>query len=357
MRAFGIVVTLLLVLGTHPAQAWHNHGHKTVALIAWRQLGLANIDLQQRAAAILREHPHRDLFLKTGRPAEFDEDTWVFMQAATWPDWVRDPKVNDSPVEDHDAIVAKYHKGNWHFVNLPYINPNEKNLFDEAAIRKQVLEPELDPQHEPRHALAALKQSLAQLALTDTPPADKAVALCWAVHLIGDIHQPLHSVALIGSKQQFGPKGLLPPHGDNGGNKLAIRVKAEDPAGTDLHSLWDSLLVEKLTDTQLNALVHDWLQQPDFVRSRFTVALNKKDLLDWAIESRDLAQSVAYQGTDGLLKFHILSEHRDLNDPQIPALPNGYLKTAGEVAQRQMILGGYRLSDQLSKAIMNGESN
>jgi S1/P1 Nuclease len=54
-------------------------------------------------------------------------------------------------------------------------------------------------------------------------------------HLVGDIHQPLHCVAL---------KSTEYPEGDRGGNSIRIRI-ASSP--TNLHSFWDGLLGRGLT--------------------------------------------------------------------------------------------------------------
>ena len=56
----------------------------------------------------------------------------------------------------------------------------------------------------------------------------KAVAYCWLMHLVGDIHQPLHFTALF-SQDRF-------PQGDRGGNDIPLTQ------GRNLHALWDNLL-------------------------------------------------------------------------------------------------------------------
>jgi hypothetical protein len=44
--------------------------------------------------------------------------------------------------------------------------------------------------------------------------ADKAVAVCWLMHLVGDIHQPLHAVSYYDDDH---------PKGDRGGKLLRAR--------------------------------------------------------------------------------------------------------------------------------------
>src|SRR5262249_30308232 len=55
-----VVAVVLLAVTPRPAAAWHNRGHMTVALIAYRQLS----DTQKnKVQAILKEHPHSKEFL------------------------------------------------------------------------------------------------------------------------------------------------------------------------------------------------------------------------------------------------------------------------------------------------------
>src|SRR5262249_26164324 len=136
---------------------------------------------------------------------------------------------------EKEAIRSGYHKSSWHFVNLPLIHPDSEGQFDVTAIRKSILLPELDEKGEPRHALAAIKQSLKTLSSPDSQAADKAVALCWLLHLTGECSQPLHCSALIWDKMKF-----RPPHGDEGGNLVAIRANESDNDSLVLHAYWDA---------------------------------------------------------------------------------------------------------------------
>src|SRR5262249_51635581 len=65
----------------------------------------------------------------------------------------------------------------------------------------------------------------------DGSPEEKAVALCWLLHLIADIHQPLHASAAF-SRHTFEPDVIY--HGDQGGNSIRIADHR------DLHALWDA---------------------------------------------------------------------------------------------------------------------
>ena len=59
----------------------------------------------------------------------------------------------------------------------------------------------------------------------ETDPERKAIALAWLFHLVGDIHQPLHTAQLFTVDY---------PKGDRGGNEICVRVtQAGQPM--DLH--------------------------------------------------------------------------------------------------------------------------
>src|SRR6202021_3878931 len=85
----------------------------------------------------------------------------------------------------------------------------------------------------PQNIVEALTKNVADLKDPKVSASDKAVALCWILHLCGDIHQPLHATEL------FSPQF---PTGDQGGNQFII---LRDPPYADsranLHFVWDSL--------------------------------------------------------------------------------------------------------------------
>jgi hypothetical protein len=63
-------------------------------------------------------------------------------------------------------------------------------------------------------------------------PERRAIALAWLFHLVGDIHQPLHTAQLFIVDY---------PQRDRGGNEICVRVKeAEQPM--DPHRFWRDYL-------------------------------------------------------------------------------------------------------------------
>jgi hypothetical protein len=63
----------------------------------------------------------------------------------------------------------------------------------------------------------------------------RAVALCWVCHLVGDGHQPLHTVKLLTTQ-------FPAPEGDRGGTRFYIRVR-EGARTISLHTFWDDLIL------------------------------------------------------------------------------------------------------------------
>ena len=104
----------------------------------------------------------------------------------------------------------QYHHGSWHYINLPY-SPGGQEVRPTPI----------------QNILTAYAENV-RIAQGNSSPAEKAVALCWLFHLVGDVHQPLHTVAL------FTPAY---PEGDRGGNLAFARVRAGG-AILNLHQLW-----------------------------------------------------------------------------------------------------------------------
>jgi hypothetical protein len=77
------------------------------------------------------------------------------------------------------------------------------------------------------HAVETAKAVLQ--ANIDLPSAEKALYARYLIHLAGDIHQPLHSVALFNRTY---------PKGDMGGNKIIITLL--NGSESNLHKFWDS---------------------------------------------------------------------------------------------------------------------
>ncbi len=76
---------------------------------------------------------------------------------------------------------ARNSHSDWHYVNFPF-KPADNTATTPVSIGGNLLE--------------AYEENLAILK-GEARESDKAVALCWVLHLAGDIHQPLHSSTYI----------------------------------------------------------------------------------------------------------------------------------------------------------------
>lgn len=192
MKKLSAVVFLLplyLLLPCLPAFAWGPQGHKLVALIA-----------QDHLTPLARRNVKALLGPET------------LADVASWPDAYR-------PLETQT--------GSWHYVDLPAgattydrdrdcpTQPNVKLGSTSDKWRDCVVDRILF--FEGRVADATLDQP------------DRAIALKYLVHFIGDVHQPFHA---------YGP--------ERGGNGIPVVVFGSATCGKyncNLHSVWDSGLI------------------------------------------------------------------------------------------------------------------
>jgi hypothetical protein len=327
----GVLAAWHLTPGRAPA--WHDNGHMTIARIAY--LGLDDGQKAQ-VARILKAHPHYAIFLSQDRPQDVPEIEWAFMRAATWADWVRPPWREGAPrTPEVMERVRKYHRGVWHYINLPFVPPGSK-----VEAPKNLPAPDWDRYGEPGNVLAALKKSMTILRAADMPDDAKAIYLCWLLHLAGDLHQPLHAAALVSEDY---------PEGDMGGNLFLVAPKEGAPA-VNLHFYWDALLFNPESGYKdVEALSNSLMRDPKLQRDRLP-ELKANEFKDWAAESAQLARDVVYRGGK-LAGVPRPKDKAELAKIQAPVLPEGYAQTANAVARRRMALAGYRIADKLREVL------
>ena len=79
---------LAVALLCQSAWAWSGAGHMVIAAGAYRQL---SPDLQHKVSEILKAHPDYAKWSGSFTPgaSDLNLDTYVFLQASTWPDEIR----------------------------------------------------------------------------------------------------------------------------------------------------------------------------------------------------------------------------------------------------------------------------
>ena len=299
----------LLFLACTPLQAWNNTGHMVTARLAWKRL---SEDQRNSAVMILKKHPHYSEFLVMQRPEGFSEDEWVFLRAATWPDWVR----------NHHK--QEFHHGPWHFINYPFVPPD-------SSIDAGNHQPAADDKE---NIVYRLPYSIAKVKNGNSE--DRAIYLCWMLHLVGDIHQPLHCAALF--SEQF-------PKGDEGGNLAFIRIKTSP---VKLHAFWDGLLGRSVTPSSIGRQIKEieeiLADDSELIQKGIE---SHKTVESWAKESLELAKKAAYLNG----KLELASAKEDVDDEDVPQAPEDYARNAGRTARIQVGKAGQRLAELIAKTL------
>lgn len=163
-----------------PVLAWGKTGHRVIGAIA---------------------QPYLDARAKAGVKRILGVETMA--EASNWPDLMR---------SDPDAFWQRT-AGPWHYVTVP---PGK--TYREVAAPTE------------GDAVTALRRFSATIRDRKASLADKQLALRFIIHIVGDLHQPLHA-----------GNGT-----DKGGNDTRVTFSG---GPTNLHSVWDSGLVD---DEQLS---------------------------------------------------------------------------------------------------------
>jgi hypothetical protein len=299
----------LTLVSARAAFAWNGTGHEIVAFVAWSQM---TPGAKAAATALLKEHPdYSRTFTREGAPAGPERDEQAFAIAATWPDLIRSESFGKS---------FMYARSNWHYVDMPFVIGNVPTPPPSDL--------SWTPGKEPENAIQAIKKNIADLKNLKLSAVDRAVALCWVEHLIGDIHQPLHATSMFSATF---------PEGDKGGNSQFIKVPGSTRS-LNLHSLWDGMVGGYMPLTEVKKIA-DKLEEVH-PRKEFDKDLADTNPDDWAKQSYDQAKRVVY--LDGKLQT---TASRGAAAPELPA---GYLDAAKPIAGRDVTLGGMRLAQTLN---------
>ncbi len=166
------LIALLLSMNLQKALAWGSTGHRAIAEIAYQQLQPETKDKLKKILG----------------------DDYLPL-VANWADNVR---------SEHDNPLAKIP----HYVNMPFdVNYDDSEKSERGDI------------------VTYLNQFVATLTNKKATEEEKAVALKFIVHLVGDLHQPMHV-------------GLAE---DLGGNKVDVLWFGEK---SNLHKVWDENLID-----------------------------------------------------------------------------------------------------------------
>ncbi len=284
MRLF--LICLLFLGSAPPALAWNAAGHRLVAVIAWQELSPAT---RQAIGAALAGHPDHGRWVERARSAE---DVDVFAEAASWPDDIRnDRRFHDegreAPTPPLPGLPDTARHKDWHYVDL-----DDAGRARSGQIDRQI-------------------ERLTQVLRSTAKNAEISNALPWLIHLVADIHQPLH----------------VGRDGDEGGN----RVEIENPFNqrlpfSSLHLYWD------------DRPGPPWLRGQRLHRRAAALidrhpAPPQGNVRLWRQESHELLAQ-AYPDSQGSL---------------LPMVSDDFHRRAGEIAERRLVAAGHRLGRLLEQ--------
>jgi len=271
--AWLLTVFVLGVPGAREALAWNESGHRIIGAAAARHM---SPKLKASVTAALRAHPRYAKDLARYRPRNLgglSEFEWLLGQAAQWPDRIR--RFNNEPFYRRKGLVEKYHRGRWHYINLPmYLR--EQDAVLSIGDPTQAIDIE-----RPDNVLEALGFIRAQLGDPAVALADKGLWISWALHLIADVHQPLHTTAMFERARW--------PGGDRGGNEVKIKGSGKNGRLDSLHYYWDSALSNVRAPSDIKRLVGELNKQ------QLAVELSAEvDPVVWIREGRRAATQSVY---------------------------------------------------------------
>lgn len=286
MKMHRILLNFTLLGASSAAFAWGAVGHATVAELASRRL------TPQAAATVAQ----------TLAPGQ------TMASVASWPDEIRaDPK----------ATPEVKATGIWHFVRIP----GSAAVYDAAR--------HCGPPNQPQAcAVGQLERLRNDLRCAPTPQARRE-ALMWTIHLVGDLHQPLHAYDDL-----------------RGGNDVPVVIRAHGlqcgpgcqpwPERTNLHAAWDFGMLGKLVPDHaalVERIENGWMRTGEARQPN----LDGGTPVAWANASHALGAQVWR-----------MTQYTQVID-------DDYIRQAEPIVMRQIGLAGMRLARFLNEAYASGE--
>ncbi|HEX8173503.1 MAG TPA: S1/P1 nuclease [Pyrinomonadaceae bacterium] len=320
-KLFAVLTLTLVLFLPRTAFAWNATGHQLVAGIAWDNM----TPTARRNAILLLQAAPTDacllnLFPNDSRPLA-EREREFFMLASTWPDIVR-------PSDDDTRPCTRFHRRDWHFINYFWEGTSGAVGANAPQNREDIETPEVNAVER----LWLFRPLVAcGFPSCGTPLQVRATTLGWILHLVGDIHQPLHTSARVTTRQ-------LEREGDQGGNLFKL-----GPNNGSLHSYWDNIVdnseprlpAEMNNDlAYFNRMIRSITQQHPRNQAMIN-RLKSGDFNAWSLEGFDKTKRLVYPST--------------LQRGQMPG--NTYRLMAFRTSKEAIALGGYRLADLLNQML------
>ncbi|KAA2244783.1 S1/P1 nuclease [Chitinophaga agrisoli] len=225
---YGLLLALLLPLLPLTGYCWGPIGHRVVAEIAWQHL---SPEARKAITGLLGRQP--------------------LAMIANWPDFIKS-----------DTTHKYDHTNRWHYVDFP--GNISKDKFNDLLKAEKG-----------ENLFTQTQAMITQLKSATASKEEKVFALSFLVHLIGDMHQPLH----VGRDE------------DQGGNKITVYWFNQP---SNLHRIWDEQLIEfqQLSYTE-------YVRAIDIAPAATVRDLQRGSIQDWMYESHVLSDKVYAKTKEG----------------------------------------------------------
>ncbi|MEP1150790.1 MAG: S1/P1 nuclease [Balneola sp.] len=298
-----IIFTFLFSLTINPTAgiSWNSTGHRVIAAIAWDNLTPA---ARTQIMSILKAAPE-DSDLKDLYDADSENaDKYYFMNASYWPDIVRD--------RDEEARYEKYHKGTWHYIGSYWKQTEDGPVTTDGFVDEE-------------HIVERIELFRKTLNDPSVSKAEKAVQIAWILHLIGDIHNPLHNTSRVTDET---------PDGDLGGNAFRLG----DTWPSNLHAYWDGIIDFSDPKPENTSEFDYYMEQVNKITEEhplddYTEFITNQDVSEWNEEGKYITMHNVYPA--------------DLKQNELPS--EEYQNKAYELAQQGMAVAGYRMATFLNE--------
>jgi len=329
MRIKLVIVTVLFSAFVSNAYTWDHGGHMTVGSIAYSEIERQRPDLIKKIGILLQAHPDKAPFAVAAGESKGEERIRrMFVECSRWSD---------------DARYTSYDRPLWHTARWPIV-AKDASVEAKAAAKARG--------NKPRGlALDALALNFSTLANPEAKPAEQAVALCWIIHLIGDVHQPMHVSDLFSTEY---------PNGNYSGT-MSYVADPERDSTLPLHMLWDSNTLRTTEFEEIEHYAAAYIKNtPRSSFPQLNTQVQSDTFGEWAQESYKIAQEFAYgaeietvidsnnkeMDTTKLLKGIVLWVQEGVSPvATAPEVPAEYWEKLQSITKQRVALAGYRTAD------------
>lgn len=315
------LIGLILALSfASPALSWNGTGHEVVAGIAWDNM---THKAREKTIALLQLAPGdacmHEMFPQDGRPLAARQREY-FIRVATWADVVRPARDQPDP-----RPCTRYHRSNWHFFDR-FFSGTSGTAGDDAPKDRTDVRPAEVNAVERLHYFRPYV--VCNMPACGTTRDERVTTLAWILHLVGDLHQPMHTASRVTTEPGE-------EKGDQGGN--LFKLNPNDRA-TNLHSFWDGIV---------DASIARQPNESDIAYVNRVIGIVTHDHPRPSMAGRIEPLDPDAWSREGFAKAKALAYPADLVRGQTP--PETYRQLAFKTADEAIALAGYRLGALMNK--------